>query len=82
MRQPNPNLTNRIMSFIGLGIFIVLFICAFVFLSYLLIIGAAVGLILFLIAYIRNRFFHKKQADGFINDNDQTHRIIDQDDHQ
>ncbi len=80
MRQPNPNLSNRIMSFIGLGIFIVLFICAFVFLSYLLIIGAAIGLILFLIAYVRKRFFHRNQQHNFIKDDDQTHRVIDQDD--
>jgi len=54
-------------SFIGMGVFIVLFIVGLIFLSYLLIIGGIIGLILFSIAYLRAKFFAhniKKQIKG------------------
>lgn len=73
-----PNLTNTIVSFIGLGIFIILLICALIFLSYVFVIGAAFGLILFLISYIRALFIRKKYNTVDLKDGKQ-HRIIDND---
>ena len=49
----------RIMPFIGLGLFVVLLVVGIIFLSYLFILGAAVGLILFAIAWIKAKFSHK-----------------------
>lgn len=72
------NLTNTVISFIGLGVFIILLICAFIFLSYVFVIGAAFGLILFLISYIRALFIKKKYSTIDLKDGKQ-HRIIDND---
>lgn len=51
---------TRIMPYIGLGLFIVLLVFAVIFLSYLFIFGAIVGLILFSIAWVRAKFAKKK----------------------
>jgi len=54
-------LTANLLSFIGLGIFIVLAIlCLFIF-SYLFLIGAIVGFILFAIAYIRGKIIQHRR---------------------
>jgi len=50
----------RIMPFISLGIFIVLLIIGIVFLSYIFVIGAFVGLIIYTIAWIRLKLAGKK----------------------
>ncbi|MCB1827935.1 MAG: hypothetical protein KDH94_05860 [Coxiellaceae bacterium] len=71
-----PNLGNILASFVGMGIFIVLFIVGLIFFSYLLIIGGIVGLILFGIAYLRLKFFSRKNKKAA----SESHgRIIDQD---
>lgn len=49
---------SRIMPFIGLGILIVLAVCAIIFLSYVFVIGTVVGLILYIIAGIRLRWLN------------------------
>lgn len=49
----------RIMPFISLGIFIVLLVVGIVFLSYIFVIGAVVGLIIYAIAWIRIKFAGK-----------------------
>lgn len=49
-----PSFLNRIIPFIFMGIMIVLFIVGLVLLSYLLIAGALVGLVLFIANWIRN----------------------------
>lgn len=80
--------SNNIMSFIGMAVFVILFITAFIFLSYLFVIIAVFGLIFVLIVYIRMRFFKKPLLPGnfFINGTIiEEHekikgRIIDQDD--
>lgn len=48
----------KLLPFLGMGVFIVLFIFGLMVLSYVLIIGAVIGLILFLINYIRTKFSH------------------------
>ena len=56
------NFVSRLLPFIFLGIFIVLLICGLILLSYLLIAGAVVGLILFVIAFIRDLFIKKNKS--------------------
>lgn len=72
------NISNTILSFIGLGIFIVLLICALIFLSYIFVIGAAIGLVLFLISYLKTRFGNKEPRRIHIDPHDNKHRVIDQ----
>ncbi len=48
---------EKIMPFFLFGIFIVLFIIGLFIFSYLLIVAAVIGLILFAIAYIRAKLF-------------------------
>lgn len=80
MPRPSPqNLTSTLVSFIGLGVFIVLFICALIFFSYIFVIGAGIGLILFLISYIRALLYKKRHHEIHLKDG-HSHRIIDQDD--
>ena len=82
----SPN--NKIASFIGMIIFVVLVVVAFVFLSYLFVIIAALTAILVLIAYIRMRFFKKPMIPGNVfikttiidyRDDKPQGRIIEQD---
>jgi uncharacterized membrane protein len=73
------SLPNTLTSFIGLGIFIVLLICAFIFLSYIFIIGAVIGLVLFLFSYFKARFGKDKTYRVNTQQDQQTHRVIDQD---
>lgn len=60
MRNYPSALLMKIMPFIGIGIFLVVLIVAFVLLSYVLLIGAVVGLVLFVVAYIKQTFFSGK----------------------
>lgn len=76
---------NRLMSFLGLGIFIALLIVSIFIFSYIFIIGALVGLVLFVIDYIRNRFSHHGKRingrnDGFTHPSHQGRTIEYRDD--
>ncbi len=51
----------RIMPFFFLGIFVVLFIVGIVIFSYLLLAGAVVGGILFLVVWLRDKFYPVKK---------------------
>jgi len=51
------NFTQRLLSFFYLGIFLVLFITGILIFSWLLLAGAAIGLLLFLFSWIRDNFF-------------------------
>lgn len=55
-----PNFFARLVPFIMLGIAIVAFAFGLILLTYLFIFGAFVGLTLYLIAWIRERFFPNK----------------------
>ena len=63
-------LINRIVPFIFLGIILVVLGIGIILLSYLLILGAIVGLILFLVGWIKEKFFptteitHYKKQDN------------------
>lgn len=56
------NIFAKIIPFILLGMAIVAFAFGLLLFTYLLIFGAIVGLILFVIAWIKERFFSKKQV--------------------
>ncbi len=52
---------QRIIPFIFLGIFIVLLVVGFIIFSYLLIFGALVGLVLFVLNWLREKLFPQKE---------------------
>lgn len=54
------NLFARLVPFIFLGIMIVIFVVGIVIFSYLLIVGAIVGMILFLAAWLKEKLFPSK----------------------
>jgi len=64
MNRNTHKLASVLGSIVGIAVFIGLFILGLIFFSYLLIIGGIIGLVLFLIGYIRAKFFIKRfQAD-------------------
>lgn len=70
---------ERIIPFIFLGIMIVLIVAGFILLSYVLIFGAAIGLVLYFIAWIRDKFF-KKSKNQYPEKLKKSGRTIDHDD--
>lgn len=55
------NVVAKIVPFLFLGVMLVILVAGVILLSYLLIWGAVVGLVLFLIAWIREKLFPSKQ---------------------
>lgn len=70
MKQSSPKLLQTILPFLFLGVFIVLIVIGFVVFSYVLIIGAVIGLILFLISAIREKFQKVKRMPPNLNQYD------------
>lgn len=56
------NLTRQLLSFFYFGIIIVIFIAGIIIFSWLLLAGAIVGFILFLVVWIRQTFFMKEKS--------------------
>ncbi|OAI46566.1 hypothetical protein AYO45_06305 [Gammaproteobacteria bacterium SCGC AG-212-F23] len=54
------NFLKKIVPFISLGILLVVFVIGIIFLSYLFIFGALLGLVLFGIAWLREKFFRRQ----------------------
>lgn len=54
------NLLARLVPFLFLGMILVIFVIGIIFLSYLLILGAIVGLALFVVAWLKEKFFPVK----------------------
>lgn len=50
----------RLLPFLWVGILLVLAFIGIIFFSYVLILGAFVGLVIYGIAYLRSKFFPKK----------------------
>ncbi|TAK77235.1 MAG: hypothetical protein EPO11_02865 [Gammaproteobacteria bacterium] len=69
-------LLNQLAPFILFGIAIVAFVFGIMLLAYLFFFGALIGLILFMISWIRNRFFPPKGVAKQVK----SGRIIDSDD--
>ncbi len=59
MHRTINNFLLKVIPFLALGVFVVLLIFGIIFFSYLLILGAVVGLILFCIAWVANKLSHK-----------------------
>lgn len=74
MHKSVPKIFDRVMPFLIMGFTVAFLIAALVFLSYILLWGVLIGLVLFAINYIRQRFFAK--ADN----GEQSGRIIEHDD--
>jgi hypothetical protein len=55
------NILTRLVPYIFLGIILVVFVLGIILFSYLLILGGVVGLILFVIQWVRERLFKSKQ---------------------
>ncbi len=72
------NLLAKIIPFLFLGMMLVILVVGFVLLSYLLIFGAIVGLILFVIAWVRDKLFPSKHLTK--TNQPKSGRIIDHDD--
>lgn len=56
---------SQIIPFILFGILLVLFVVGIILFSYLLILGAVVGLVLFIIQWIRMKFFPSKHLSNY-----------------
>lgn len=74
------NIINRLKPFILAGILLVALALGMVIFAYLLLIGAVAGLVLFVISWIRERFFHPpeikpKQPSGRIIDSDDWRKL-------
>ncbi len=61
------NFKKNILSFIGLGIFVVLFLASLFIFSYIIIIGAVIGLVLFAVAYVRARILQSRAKQDYEN---------------
>ncbi len=55
------NLLSKLVPFLVLGVMLVILVVGLILLSYLLIWGALVGLVLFFIAFIKEKFFPSRQ---------------------
>lgn len=71
------NFLSKLLPFIFMGIALVAFIFGIMLLAYLFFFGALIGLVLFCIAYIRDKFFLKKKT---VSKTKSKGRIIDSDD--
>lgn len=74
------NLLLKIIPFLFLGMMLVILVVGFILLSYLLIWGAIVGLILFIITWVREKLFPSKELTK--TDKPKSGRIIDHEDHR
>lgn len=66
MRSYIQSLLARIMPFVGLGIVLAFVVIAFVIFSYVLLIGTVIGLVLFAITYLKQRFFLPKRSGAVV----------------
>lgn len=71
------HLIKRLIPFILLGIGLVAFVLGIMLFAYLFIFGALVGITLFMISWIREKFFPSKKIDG--RHQKKSGRIIDSD---
>lgn len=69
---------NQLIPFVFIGIALVAFAFGIVLLAYLFLLGAIVGMVLFLISWIRAKFFPDKRVTTFKRN--KSGRIIDTDD--
>jgi uncharacterized membrane protein len=51
----------KVIPFLVLGIMLVVFVIGLIFVSYVLLFGALVGLVLYVVAWVRDKFFPTKE---------------------
>jgi hypothetical protein len=71
-------LLNQLMPFLLIGIAIVAFAFGIILLAYLFLFGAILGFILFITAWIRNKFFPSKKSikpSGRVIDSDEWRKM-------
>jgi len=73
-------LMSKVLPFFFVGILLVLLVVGFVLLSYLLIAGAVVGLVLFLIAWIKDKLSPAQRHLTKTDTSKKTGRTIEHDD--
>lgn len=73
------NLFARVLPFIFFGVMLVLLVIGIVLFSYILILGAIVGSVLFLIAFIRDKLFLSRHVTK-TQPQEKAGRIIEHDD--
>ncbi len=71
---------NKLVPFVLLGVAVVFFTLGIMLLAYIVMIGAIVGIVLFLVSVIRNKFFTPKTTNVIKPEQKKTGRIIDSDD--
>jgi hypothetical protein len=71
---------SRLLPFLLLGMFIVMLVVGLILLWYLLIFGAIVGLFLFALAWIREKFFTPKDLVPYKKNRKESNRTIDHED--
>ena len=69
---------NQLIPFIFIGIALVAFAFGIVLLAYLFLLGALVGMVLFLVSWVRKKFFPDKRVSQVKRN--KSGRIIDTDD--
>lgn len=69
---------HNALSYCWLGVLVVLTIVGLIFLSYILLIGAAIGLVLFLFSWLKQRFFSPKRS-STTTDKQSHGRVIEHD---
>ena len=69
---------KQLLPFLFIGIALVAFAFGILLLAYLFLFGAIVGLVLFIISWIREKFFAKKKT--IMQPRKKSSRIIDSDD--
>ena len=78
-----PNILERIIPFVLAGIALVAFAFGLILLAYLFLIGAAVGLVLFIVTWIRQQILLRKiKNQEQLLKKKKTGRIIDSDDYK
>ncbi len=70
--RQTPNFLARLLPFFGMGVLVVIAIVAFIFFSYLIVLGCIIGLILFAVAYIKSKFFPSKKITVYRESNTGT----------
>ena len=71
------SLSSRLTQYLTFGVVVLLLILAVVAFSYILIFGALIGVVLFAISYVKQRWFNTGK--GKINQPGKTNRTIDHD---
>lgn len=74
------NLFSRVMPFLIMGVMLFMLIVGLMFLYYALVFGAIIGLVLFSVAWLREKLFTPKTKDPSVTNKPTVGRTIDHND--